>query len=730
MTSSAAENLQRAVALHGAGRMAEAESWYRRMLHDQPDHPDALQLLGLLRVQQGQTAAGVELMRRSLSSNADQPGVHSNLGNALVKLKQFDSAVEHFARAVELNPALSSAWVNHGGALLSLGRFEEAVASCSRAMSLFPHHVRPILNRAKAQESLGSFEAALGDYDRAIALRPDFAESHMRRAALLLGMGRPAEALESFQCALRYQSNSAESLSGSGHALWMLGRAAEALAAYADAIRMDPAFLAAYFSRGVLLSQHGLFEEAVTQLAALESVAPSYDFVTGLRLHVQMHVGDWATWGMDSSAISQSIEAGRRAAQPLPFLAISDSPELHLQCARINAEAMAGVPARLWNGERYGHERLRIGYLSADLTEHALAYLMAGVFEQHDQRRFEIIALSLRKDDASAMSRRTRAAFGRVIDVEGLNDLGVARIARGEEIDILVDLTGHTGGYHAGALACRPAPVQVNYLGFPGTLGPSIADYIIADEYLIPPESRQFYGESIAYLPACFQANDDRRAKAPVAPSRAKVGLPEAAFVWCSFHATYKINPPLFDVWIRLLLATPGSVLWLSFPHASAERNIRREAARHGLDPQRIVAAPKVPYPEHLARLGLADLCLDTWPFNGGATTSDALWACLPVVSRAGRSFAARMSGSLLRCAGIPELIAGSFEEYEQIALELALDEKRRLELRDRLTRNKTAGPLFDTRRFCGYLEAAYIEMHERCRRGEAPATFNVSGVA
>lgn len=688
--------VERAAERHAAGQFAEAESAYRQILREEPDHPEALQLLGVLLAQGGRLAAGAELMQRSLALNPAQAGVHANLGNALIGLEQYADALRHLDRAQALAPDMPGAWINHGGALIVLGRLEEAVASCSQAVAVAPHSIVPILNRAKALEGLARYEAALADYGHAIRLQPDNAAAHARRGLLLLDINNPAEALPSLQSALTHGLRNAQVHHALGRALALLGRLADAAAA----------------------------------LKALELIDPYHEGARGLRLHLQMCTFDWSGWN-STSTILEEIEAGRLASPPFALLALTDSPGLQLQCAELQrrcTELPASPPAvPHWTGPRHGHERLRIGYLSADLTEHAMAYLMAGVFEQHDRRRFETMAFALRKDEHSVTGRRVRAAFERVIDAAGLSDAAIAARVRAEEVDVLVDLMGHTGGCRAGVLAHRPAPVQVSYLGFPASIGRSIADYIVADEFVIPPERRGSYGESVVYLPDCFQANDDRRSAAAPSPSRAQVGLPAGAFVWCSFHSSYKINPPLFDVWARLLLATPGSVLWVYCDSDAALRNLQREALSRGLSPERIIAAPKASYGQHLARIGLADLCLDTWPFNGGTTTSDALWAGVPVVTYAGRSFASRMSGSLLRCAGLEDLVTGSLEDYERAALDAARDARRLQEFRMRLAANRGVNPLFDTARFCRHLEAAYAEMHARRQRGERPESFRVA---
>ena len=351
---------------------------------------------------------------------------------------------------------------------------------------------------------------------------------------------------------------------------------------------------------------------------------------------------------------------------------------------------------------------------------------MAGLFEKHDSPRFETYAISLREDEGSPIARRVKAAFERYIAVQSLPDHEIAQLIRHLEIDIVVDLMGYTGGHRAGIFTYRPAPLQVNYLGFPATMGTADIDYIIADDYLIPEEHRSGYSEHIVYLPDCFQANDDRRPVAAETPTRTQMGLPEVGFVWCSFHSSYKLNPTLFDVWARLLMAVPDSVLWLVGGSPAVVENLRREALIRGVDAQRLVFAESLPYSQHLARLRLADLCLDTYPFNGGTTSSDALWAGVPVVTCAGRSFAARMAGSLLHALGLLGLVTHSLEEYAQLALRLARAPERLAEVRATLAHQRDASPLFDTDRFRRHLESAYLAMMERRRSGLPAATLTI----
>jgi protein O-GlcNAc transferase len=380
----------------------------------------------------------------------------------------------------------------------------------------------------------------------------------------------------------------------------------------------------------------------------------------------------------------------------------------------------------LWRGERYRHERIRVAYLSADLHEHATAYLMAELFERHDRERFEVTAVSWGPQVASPMRTRLQQAFEHFVDVRGRGDVEVAHWLREQEIDIAVDLKGYTFDARLGILAQRPVPVQVNYLGYPGTLAAPYIDYLIADAVVIPPEARMHYAEQVVWLPDSYQVNDRQRVIAARTPSRGELGLPERGIVFCSFNNNYKLTPEVFALWMRLLQQVEGSVLWLLEGNAAVAANLRREAQVRGIAPERLVFAPRAPLPEHLARQRTADLFLDTLPCNAHTTASDALWAGLPLVTCLGATFAGRVAASLLTAVGLPELITPSLAEYEALALRLATDPEALAAVKAKLARNRDTYPLFDSDRTRRHLEAAYVTMWERYQRGEAPAAFAV----
>jgi predicted O-linked N-acetylglucosamine transferase (SPINDLY family) len=420
-----------------------------------------------------------------------------------------------------------------------------------------------------------------------------------------------------------------------------------------------------------------------------------------------------------------AVREDRPAAFPFVFFSVSDSCELQLRCARRFAARYRPDAAPLWQGELYRHDRIRIAYVSEDFRTHPTSFLMMELWERHDRQRFETIAISLRRAEDSDVGRRAAAAFDRFIDVSMLADAAIAQRMRELEVDIAVDLMGYTGGVLHPIFTPRPAPVQVNYLGYPGTLGSADADYLIADEFLIPGADRAHYSEQIVYLPGTYQPNDRRRATSSP-PSRADCGLPSDAFVWCCFNNAYKFNPSLFEVWCRLLAAVPESVLWLIPGAKETEKNLQMEAAARHIDPARLIFAPNVSNSDHVARIALADLCLDTAPVNGATTTSDALWAGVPVVTCAGRSFVSRMAGSLLSAAGLAELITTDREEYESLALALARNPERLGELRTRLRDSRSTCRLFDADRTRRHLESAFLTMWQRTQQGQPPAGFMV----
>jgi predicted O-linked N-acetylglucosamine transferase (SPINDLY family) len=719
--------LNQALAYHRSGQLAQAEELYRRVLQAQPGHFDGLHLLGIVHHQRGEHGEAVRLIGAALAINPGSATAHNNCGAALRELRRHAEALASFERAIAIKPDYAEAFNNRGLALVALRRAAEALASCEKAIALRPDFAEAYNNQGLALAELERPAQAVESYERAIALKPDFAEAHNNRAAALNVLQRFAQAQASCEQAIALKPDFAAAFYNRGNALHALKRFASAIADYDRAVALDHDYAEAFYNRGTALLELKQTEPALASYDGAAALAPGLDYLKGDRLHVKMTLCDWTGFDDDCADLDAAVNAGLRASSPFPLLATSASARTQLACAQRFVAARHPATAPLWRGERYAHERIRLAYVSADFRDHPVSSLVAGLLETHDRSRFEVLGLSFGPDDPSAMRMRIKAAFDRFIDVEDRSDRDAANLLRDLEVDIAIDLVGLTSGARPGIFAARPAPVQVNYLGYAGTVGADYVDYVIADRFVIPPDQRETFSENVVYLPDSFQANDAKRRVSERTPSRAELGLPEHGFVFCCFNNAFKITPDLFDAWMRLLGAIEGSVMWLS-AGGSARDNLCREAQRRGVSPDRLVFAAKTPLMEdHLVRYRAADVFLDTLHFNAHTTASDALWAGLPVLTCAGATYASRVAGSLLHAVGLPELITCSLSEYEALASRLAREPALLASWRQKLARNRETLALFDTQRFTRHIEAAYTTMWERAERAEPPGSFAVA---
>jgi len=721
--------LSRAVACHQAGLLSEAEEIYREVLEGHPRQFDALHLLGLVHHQRGAHAEAVRLIDRALAVKPDIAAAHSSRAAALNGLKHFDEAVASCDRAIALKPDCVEAMVNRGFALVELKRFAEAMASCDKAIALRPDLAEAFNNRGNALKELKRFDEALESYQRALALRPDYAVVFNNCANALIALKRYDEALESCRRAIAQRQDLAEAFYNRGIALHELKRHDEALTSYDEAIALKPDYAEAFTNRGTVLLDLRRPDEARNSYAQALTLHPAQEYLKGMHLHAKMLVCDWTNFEPECAQLATAVADGAPASLPFHLLPCSSDPAIQRVCAeRFIADKYPASRAALWRGERYSHPKIRLAYLSSDFGDHPVSLLAAGLFECHDRSRFETIAISFGPDRPSPMRARLKAAFDRFVDARAPNDAEVARLIRDLEVDIAVDLNGFTDGLRPDVLARRPAPVQVGYLGYAGSMGHPNWDYILADRLVIPEDSRRHYAEQVVYLPDSFMVTDAGRKISDRMPSRADAGLPERGFVFGCFNNTYKITPDVFDVWMRLLDRIEGSVLWLAAANARAVDNLRREAEKRGIRGDRLVFARKVALNEdHLARIRLADLFVDTLHYNAHTTAADALWAGVPLLACSGASFASRVAGSLLDAVGLPELMTSSLADYEALALRLAREPEGLAGLRERLARNRQTYPLFDTARFTRHIEAAFTVMWERSARGDPPQSFAIA---
>ena len=543
-------------------------------------------------------------------------------------------------------------------------------------------------------QELRQLDAAIASYDRAIAIKPDYAEAHYNR----------------------------------GNALNELKQLVAAAASYDRAIAIMPYYADAYYNRGIVLQELKQLDTALQSYDKALQIRPDLEFLYGMRLHIKMQLCDWDKAETQFFELENKILHNEIATSPLPLFGIKDSLGLQRKSAELFSQHKFPVnPSLGLIAKRPVQQKIRIGYYSADFGEHPVSYLTAGLYESHDRSRFEIIAFSLGYHADSKMRKRLLLAFDQFIDVRDKSDGEVAQLSRDLAIDIAIDLGGHTKDSHTGIFACRAAPIQINYLGYSGTMGAEYIDYIIADHTLIPPECQSGYSEKIVYLPDSYMVNDRQRKISEIQFTRQDWDLPETGFVFCCFNNSYKITPVIFEIWMRILNAVEGSVLWLREDNPVASSNLKKEAERRGVNAERLVFAKRVEsLADHLARHRQADLFIDTLPYNAHTTTSDALWAGLPVLTCRGESFASRVAASLLNAIHLPELITSTLDDYEQRAIELAKNPGKLAEIKQKLATNRLTTPLFDTQLFTQRLEAAYTQIYQRYQADLPPDHIDI----
>lgn len=601
-------------ALHQKGQFAQAQALYLQVLAVQPQHFDALHLLGATALQTGRPAEAIQWFDQAIAVNSNDAGVYSNRGAALQALQQYQAAIENLDHAIALNPSLADAHSNRGVCL----------------------------------QALKQQVAALESWDRAIALRPQYTDAYYNRGQALLELKRYQEAVNDFD-------------------------------------------------RAISLGAEGVF-------------------IYGSRLHAKAHMCDWKNADHQLKDLERRVDRSEKAANGFSSLSLFDSSMLQYKIAKIWAQSEHPFLPELGTiPEHKASKKIRIGYYSSDFRDHPVAHVIAELFELQDRKRFELIAFSYGPDSDHPVRHRLMRAFDEFIDVRNISDKDVAQLARSKGIDIAVDLNGLTGHNRFGIFSYRAAPVQVCYLGYPGTVGADYMDYLVADKTVIPEKFQPHYSGKIAYLPHCYQVNDRQKIISDRVFTREELGLPPTGFVFCCFNNNYKIRPQTFDSWMRILHQVPGSVLWLAQDNAIAPQNLRKEANARGIDANRLIFAQRVPLVEdYLARNRVADLFIDTLPYNAHSTASDALWAGLPVLTCMGESFASRVAASLLKAIDLPELITTTQANFEAFAVELALNPTKLKGIRQKLERNRLTTPLFDSALFTRHLENAYEQMMQR----------------
>jgi protein O-GlcNAc transferase len=711
-----------------SGNLKDAERLFAAVLRAKPKHVGALNLMGVVLTQLDRFAEAENFFRQALQEQPRSDATLYNYGLVLKAQNRPAEALACFDEALHINPLVAETWNNRGTVFNDLKRYEEAVSDFNKAISLNPRYAEAFCNKGKTLLALKKINDAFAAYDQAIALSPGLAQAWLGRGNACLRLKDYSSAFTAYDRVVALGPDLAEGWLGRGYVLAEIDRFDEALVAYDRAITRKANFPEALYGRGDVFVQLQQYEKAIAAYDAALMCKPDLSYAKGDRLYAKLCLCDWHNLDAELCDLVSAVRAGRAAVSPFQFLAMAPAPADQLQCVQTFMEDQPRFPP-VWGGEIYRHDRIRVGYFSGDLRRHPVAQLAAGLFEHHDKSRFEITAISYGPDDGSDLRNRIKSAAENFVDVGAMADEAVAEFIRRREIDILVDLTGLTQNNRFSVVSRRAAPIQVNFLGYPGTMGADCMDYIIADPTIIPEDHFPYYSERVVWLPDSYQANDRKRRIAERRPTRNECDLPEAAFVFCCFNNAYKIMPEIFAVWLNLLAAREDSVLWLIKTNATAQANFRREIERRGIASERLIFAPTMPLPDHLARMTLADLYLDTLPYNAHTGASDALWAGLPVLTCLGATFACRVAASLLRAVGLPELITTALDEYEALGLRLASDPALLASIKAKLARNRDTHALFDTARFTRHIEAAYTTMWQRQQRGQPPAAFAVERI-
>ena len=711
MTPALIHLLQTAIQEIQANKLDSAKSRLKEVLSVEERHPEALRILGVIAALQQEWAEALRSIDLVLEIDPENAIAYSNRGNILNALKRHDEALGCYEKAIRYQPNYAESYSNQGNVLQTLGRYKDAIASYGKATELEPAYSEAFSNMGNALQALGRYDDALASYEKAIKIEVNSAQAFYGAASIFNFRKQFDYALGCCNQVLKInpQAISAELLKG--QIFFQVKDYENAIASYDAALLIDPHSADAWISKGNVFLELKQFDQSKIAFNKVLELAPNSDFINGLVFQGALQMCDWQNQAETLTSLVEKVKLHQKATIPYNLISLLDDKILIKRSIEIYAEAVRGGILRVSQGIISPKKRIRLGYFSADFHNHPTAHLIAQLFECHDKNQFELIAFVFGRNVPDEMRERLQKAFDQFIDVNDKTDEEIAQLSRDMEVDIAIDLKGFTQEGRPRIFMYGAAPIQIGYLGFPGTMGLSCFDYIVADHTLIPDAAQDGMAEKIIYMPNSYQVNDRHRAIATVKMSREELGLPPKGFIFCCFNNNYKITPAVFDGWVRILKAVEGSVLWLYADNPFAVENLKKEAQSRGLDIDRLIFAGRMNSADHLARYQFADLFLDTTPCNAHTTASDALWVGLPVLTLLGESFGARVAASLLNAVGLPELVADTQEEYGAIAIKLAKNPDQLNTLKMRLKENLLNAPLFDTPLFTKHLELSLIHI-------------------
>ena len=741
--------LQRAVNAHKVGQLQEAHRLYAAILKVQPKHPDANHNTGLLTVGFGKIELALPFFKAALEANPSNAQFWYSHIVALIKLQrlidakdllnqakskgikgadfdQLEQRLNEANKALSIKPKNAEGYYNMGIVLQQQSNLKEAIEAYNKALSIKPDYAEAYNNIGNALQQQGNLEEAIKAYSKALSIKPGYTEAYYNMGIAFKSQNKLEEAVKAYSKALVIKPDYADAYTMMGNALKGQNKLEEAIKAYNQALSIKPDYADAYNNIGIVLQDQGKPEEAIKAYTKALVIKPDYEAARTQKLYQQALICNWDSIAKDVNLIPE-LGTSEKHVPPFALLSLEDAPERHLIRSKRYAKAkylQKALPPKARPSKK--PKRIRIGYFSTDFKEHPVAYLIAKVLEQHNRDQFEIFGYSIYGSSSCIMRQRLKKSFDSFTDVQSMSDRDIALQARQDKIDIAVDLNGYTQYARTGIFAYRAAPIQISYLGYPGSMGAEFIDYIVADQHLIPAENQKHFSEKQIYLPNTYMPTDDSRELSQKPMNRSDIGLPDDAFVFCCFNNNYKISPNEFDIWMRLLNKVENSVLWLRHSNQFSHINMRNEAQTRNVDPSRLVFADKIPMDEHLARQRLADLFVDTFAFNAHTTAAEALWAGLPVVTKVGLGFAARVAGSLLNEIGLPELITQNEKDYEALILELATNPTKLRKIKEKLATNRLTQPLFNTELYTKHLENGYQQAYQNYFDGHLPQTIIV----
>ncbi|MEB3218531.1 MAG: tetratricopeptide repeat protein [Nostocales cyanobacterium 94392] len=719
--------LNRSLALKKNAQLGEALESCDKALSLKPDYAEAWLNRSYTLNELKRYAEALESCDKALSLKPDYAEAWSNRSYTLNELKRYAEALESCDKALSLKPDYAEAWSNRSYTLNKLKRYAEALESCDKALSLKPDYAEAWYNRGVSLYEIGNFELANESFDKAISHKKNYAEAWYNKGVICSKERRYREAIDFYKNAINIKSDFIDAILNQGLCFGEIKEYEKSISCYRKVISLNQNSAEAWNNSGVILSDLKNYDRALKSFELAYKLKPNLEFLLGQLVHIKMIMCDWSNLDEKIRLLECDIGNGNKVIAPFPALAIFDSPQLLEKVARIYVEEKFIEKTKVvFNTNIKKDRKIKVGYYSADFGDHPISYLIPELLELHNRNHFEIYGFSFGNHKDSPFLKRIKNAFDHFYDLNFENDQYIVKLSRRLEIDIAIDLMGHTKDSRMAIFSSRVAPIQISYLGYLGTSGANYIDYIIADKTIIPNESVKFYSEKPIFLPS-YQANDKKKLIADRKFSKRALGLPDNAFMFCCLNNTYKILPTIFDSWMRILKARENSVLYLYAENKWAVENLRLEAKQRGVDESRIIFAEAIPYCEYLARYKICDLFLDTSPYNAGTTASDALWAGLPILTLKGQSFSSRMASSLLSSIGIPELITNSLIEYEAMAIELSGDSFKLTQIKEKLIHNIIREPLFDSLSFVRNYEKALSIAYQRGFDGLGPDCIDLT---